>query len=442
MLAEGIHKLAIRAFERNYRLLLSGETGMMPSSSIQPVSSLPDVEALPDSLVALGRTALKETVIIKLNGGLGTSMGLKRAKSLLKVKGELSFLDLIARQAVLSSSPLLLMNSFSTQTDSMRALSAYPELKSDLPQEFLQHKVPKIDRQSLSPVEWPVVEETWCPPGHGDLYTAMVTSGVLKALRAAGKRYAFISNSDNLGAVLDLRILGHFAQGSLPFLMEVADRTQADRKGGHLALREGQLILREAAQCPEEDLEEFQNIERHRYFNTNTIWLNLEALEETLEANEGLFPLPLICNSKSVNPRDPSSTPVYQLESAMGSAIGLFKGAQAIRVPRSRFVPVKSCADLLRVRSDATLLTKESRLIPSPEAAVSSLPLELDPEHFKFVTQIDQRFPKGPPSLQHCTHLKISGDVRFGADVICVGRVELLAQRGEVLEIKDGTVLS
>src|SRR5438105_1204399 len=85
----------------------------------------------------------------------------------------------------------------------------------------------------------PESELEWCPPGHGDIYTALVTSGMLDALLDAGYEHAFVSNSDNLGAVLDPRILAWFAAERIPFLMEVADRTEADRKGGHIAQRPG-----------------------------------------------------------------------------------------------------------------------------------------------------------------------------------------------------------
>jgi len=305
----------------------------------------------------------------------------------------------------------------------------------------LQHKVPKIEVATLQPVEWPDAEDTWCPPGHGDLYTALVTSGVLAALRGAGKRTAFVSNADNLGAVLDLRILGAFVEERMPFLMEVADRTEADRKGGHLALQGEQLVLREAAQCPAEDVNDFQDFEKYCFFNTNTIWLELDALFESLEAHGGVFPMPLIRNSKTVDPRDRKSTPVYQLESAMGAAISLFPGARAVRVPRTRFAPVKTCADLLRVRSDATQLTDDFSLIPAPDAAVSSVPIELDSEFYSFVTDLDARFPAGPPSLVHCTRLKVTGDVRFGAGVRCVGEVVVSAEKGGSLQLEDGTVL-
>jgi len=72
----------------------------------------------------------------------------------------------------------------------------------------------------------------------------------------------------------------------------VTRRTAADRKGGHLARRtaDGRLLLREVAQCPDADLESFQDISRHKYFNTNSLWLRLDALKAQLAADAGVLP--------------------------------------------------------------------------------------------------------------------------------------------------------
>ncbi len=168
-------------------------------------------------------------------------------------------------------------------------------------------------------------------------------------------KYAFVSNSDNLGATLDARLLRYFAESDKPFLMEVTRRTQVDKKGGHLAVRNSdkQMLLREVAQCPEEDLAEFQNIDKHRYFNTNSLWIRLDVLKQLLDQEDGALPLPMIKNKKTVDPRDKESTPVIQLEIAMGAAIESFAGSGAVCVPRSRFAAVKTTSDLFALRSDA-----------------------------------------------------------------------------------------
>ena len=335
----GLPSIFIDTFYHYYEQLAAGQTGLIPETDIEPVTSLPDLETFPTRLREVGEVALAKTAVIKLNGGLGTSMGLAQAKSLLKVKVELSFLDIIARQAMGSGVHLMLMNSFVTEEDSLACLAAYPELSNDLPLSFVQHKEPKITQADLSPAVWPANPQLeWCPPGHGDIYTALLTSGALDSLLAAGYEYAFISNADNLGAIVDRTLLGYFVENQYPFMMEVADRTEMDKKGGHLArLDDGRLILRESAQCPPEDEAAFQDIDRYKYFNTNNLWFNLPALQQTLVERDYKMGLPIICNAKRVDPRDGRSTPVYQLETAMGSAISVFSGAQAIRVPRTRF---------------------------------------------------------------------------------------------------------
>ena len=223
------------------------------------------------------------------------------------------------------------MNSFATRDDTLEALERYPELRIEgLPLDFVQGKVPKLLADGFEPVSWPddpALE--WAPPGHGDVFTSLATSGMLDTLLERGYEYLFLSNSDNLGAALEPRILDWFAREQLPFLSEVVDRTEGDRKGGHLARRRGGggLVLRETAQVPDEDQEAFEDVERHRFFNANNIWVNLRALKAALEERGGVLGLPMIVNRKTVDPNDPSSPEVLQLETAMGAAIGVFEGA-------------------------------------------------------------------------------------------------------------------
>lgn len=441
---EGLPEIVIRTFEHYYRRLAEGQTGLIPEAEIEPVESLPDAEMLEAELAQTGAQVLNKTVFIKLNGGLGTSMGLERAKSVLEVKEGLSFLDIIARQALHAGVPLVLMNSFSTHADSVAVLEKYPELQnSDLPLDFLQHKVPKVRQDDLRPAEWPDEPElAWCPPGHGDIYTALVTSGMLSQMLEQGYEYAFVSNSDNLGAVLDRRILGYFADRQLPFMMEVADRTLADRKGGHLAQTpSGQLLLRESAQCPDEDLEAFQDIDRHRYFNTNNLWLHLPSLQQVLDERENILGLPMIRNRKTVDPRNRESYGVYQLETAMGSAIAVFEGAGAIRVPRSRFAPVKTTNDLLAVRSDAYVLSEDYRIVMAPERGDAALVIDLDPGYYRLIDQMEARFPYGAPSLVECQMLHVRGDVLFGRNVRVKGQVRVVNRQPQQAWIESDTVV-
>ena len=447
MRAEGCPEIATRAFLRALDFVSSGGATTIPESSIRPIDSLPELAGLSD-FEDSGRAAASRTVVIKLNGGLGTSMGLSKAKSLLQIRPGISFLDLIARQILWQRTnwgielPLVLMNSYRTRDDSLALLAVYEDLEKRLPLDFLQHRVPRIDVETWAPVESPEDPTlVWCPPGHGDLYLALQSSGMLETLRSNGFRYAFVSNADNLGAVLDLRILGWFASKKIPFAMEVTPRTAADTKGGHLARRDGRLMLREVAQCPEADMGSFQDIGRHHFFNTNNLWLDLDALAQQLATSSTGLALPVIRNERPVSPRDSSSRRCYQLETAMGSAIECFEGAEAIAVPRERFAPVKTTNDLLAVWSDAYRLTEDSRIVPVDAEANRLRRIELDSRFFGHVDDLQTRFPEGAPSLTNCRSFSVVGDHHFGADVRVEGSVRLVNESDVAVKIPSGAVL-
>ena len=429
----GLSEAAIAAFERSYGLLAANESGMIPEADIQPAKDLPRYQEVAGDLQG-SSDLLAKAVMLKLNGGLGTGMGLEKAKSLLPVRDGQTFLDLIVRQVLAARAKsdlrFFLLNSFSTSEDTLAKLATYPDLGDPKSLELMQNKVPKIDAATLAPVEWPAnPEQEWCPPGHGDLYPAILGSGLLEQLLKEGYRYLFVSNSDNLGATLDPGLLEWFAESDQPFVMEVTTRTTADRKGGHLARRasDGRLLLRESAQCPDSDMDDFQNIEKHQYFNTNNLWLRLDYLAEALQANGGLLPLPVIRNKKTVDPRDKKSTAVFQLETAMGAAIECFEGAGAVVVPRTRFAPVKTTADLLALRSDAYVITDDGRAELAPEREGIPPEIVLDGDRFKLVDQLDAALVDGVPSLIKCRRLEVKGPVHFSSTQVFEGDVLLEA---------------
>jgi UTP--glucose-1-phosphate uridylyltransferase len=442
----GAHHEAIRSFESAYDRLVSGEEAMLPTSELEPATDVPALDDLPeaDAAAALGRV-----VLIKLNGGLATSMGLQEPKSLIEAKRGSSFLDIIIGQTLALRErhgvrlPLVLMNSDATQQATERALAAHPEIEHEgIEPDFRQSMIPKLDASSLEPVSWPEGPALeWCPPGHGDVYGALRRSGMLEALLGQGFRYAMISNSDNLGAGLDARIAAHLAEQKIPFLMEVVQGTEADRKGGHIARRrsDGRLVLRETAQTPPEDEASFRDFRHWRYYNTNNLWVDLQVLSDTLERLQGVLALPLIVNRKTVDPRDSSSTPVIQLESAMGAAIESFRGASLLLVPRTRFVPVKTTDDLLVLRSDVYELSADFQVDALPERADSLPFVELDSHYYKLLDEFERRFPDGPPSLREAERLVVHGDVTFGAGVIVRGAVEL--DEDQPTRIEPGSVL-
>jgi UTP--glucose-1-phosphate uridylyltransferase len=442
----GVDETAIEVFAHYYRLLEHGETGMIPESTIDPL----DMEALADVEVAaeVAQSAIARTVVIKLNGGLGTSMGMDRAKSLLCVRRGLSFLDIIARQVLHLRQqydvtlPLIFMNSFRTSADTMAALARYGDLPVEgLPLEFLQNKEPKLLVSDLTPVTYsrdPDLE--WCPPGHGDLYTALRSTGLLDGLIAAGYEQVFVSNSDNLGAVPDARVAGWFAQSGAPFAIEAVRRTASDRKGGHFARRkiDGRIVLRETAQTLAEDQEALADLDRHQFTSTNNLWFNLVAMRDALNARHGVLGLPMIRNVKHVDPGDKSTPEVVQIETAMGAAIEIFEHARTIEVGRDRFVPVKTTNDLLVLRSDVYALRGDNVL----DQAADAVPyIELDHDFYKLVGDFDKRFPEGAPSLVKASSLRVEGDWTFGAGVEVVGDVSL-DRADSAQRIAPGTVLA
>lgn len=445
-----IPSIVINVFKCYYTQIMQGAQGKTSDEEILPVAEgeVPPYESL-EPYIEAGSAALKHTVVIKLNGGLGTSMGLERAKSLIPVKDGHTFLDIIVRQAKVlrkkykSPLPLVFMNSFKTHRDTMLKVEGLDNGDTGIPLAFVQHMYPKILEGDLRPADWPENPELeWNPPGHGDVYTALVTSGLLSKLLRRGYRYAFISNSDNLGAVMDSRLLGYVAKEHLPFLMEVAQRTHQDRKGGHLArIKEsGRLMLREQAQCPENELGSFADIEKHRYFNTNSLWVDLEVLERVFVENL-MMPLDLIINPKTLDPRNPESPAVLQVETAMGSAISAFEDARAVLVPRSRFAPVKTTQDLLLVMSDCFVRTKLETIEQNQERTTPLPSIALDQKYYKKIDMFQERFPKGVPSLLGCDRLEVHGDVRFGRGVKCIGSVRIINRARKQLKVADNTRL-
>jgi UTP--glucose-1-phosphate uridylyltransferase len=438
----GAHPAELAALRRRLRQLDEPQAGLLPGAALEPLNDVAALEELPEPPAEQAREVLDRLVVVKLNGGLGTSMGLSGPKSLLEVKPGMSFLDVIATQVLAvrkrhgARLPLLLMNSVATRRPSLAVLDRYDDLREQgVPRDFLQGREPKVRADDLNPVEWPADPELeWCPPGHGDLYTALAASGTLDQLLDAGYRWCFVSNSDNLGATVDVRLAAWIAAEQIPFAMEAVRGTPADRKGGHLALHQGRVVLRETAQVPEGDTS-FTDVERWRFYNTNNLWIDLLALRQLQEADPAAPVLPLIVNRKTVDPRDPASTPVIQLETAMGAAIGSIPGARAVLVPRTRFAPVKTTDDLLVVRSDAYELAEDGRMIPTFEGRGPVV--TLDPRYFRLMPDFEQRFPAGPPSLRRCTRLQVEGDVTFGANVVVEGEVHLTGPR----HVPDGEVL-
>lgn len=436
----------IDLFLTYYDKLIAGDFGIIyekdldpvPYGSLQKLSDLPSTPASPD--------LLKKSVVIKLNGGLGTSMGLTGPKSFLPVKGEKRFIDIVTDQIeVLQNQtnediPLLLMNSAVTDEQTSELMKDKKQIEvPGLPFSFVHNSHPKILVDSFEPASLPENSGgEWNPAGHGDIYTALFTEGILDTLVEKGYEYAFISNVDNLGATLDTTLLSYFAEKEYPFLMEVVRRREMDKKGGHLAKdKSGNLVLRERAQAAEDEIEAFESTDNYSYFNSNSIWVNLKQLRKIID-EKGQIELPLIANKKHLVPTDNCSPEVYQIETAMGSAIALFDGASAIEIDQTRFRPVKKNNDLLLLWSDRFELNERGEL-QEAEGVTDSINIELDAETFAAYPDLEKRVAKGIPSLKECTSLQVNGDVLFGENVVIKGSVTITNSGKEPLLIENRT---
>lgn len=190
---------------------------------------------------------LDKLVVIKLNGGLGTSMGCTGPKSMISVRSGLNFLDLTVQQiehlnkTYETNVPLVLMNSFNTEEDTKKILRKYNNCQVDIKM-FNQHRFPRINKETLLPVATKdpyTPKDGWYPPGHGDFYGALYDSGLIEEFKKQGKEIIFLSNIDNLGATVDMNILAHMSTNpDNEYCMEVTDKTRADVKGGTLTTKE------------------------------------------------------------------------------------------------------------------------------------------------------------------------------------------------------------
>lgn len=393
--------------------------------------------ASPDDTTSL----LSKLAVLKLNGGLGTSMGCKGPKSVIEVRGDTTFLDLIVQQIEhLNKSfpgaevPLLLMNSFNTDTETAKIIQKYQQTAVTITT-FQQSRYARITKESLEPM--PITHEgyqhgDWYPPGHGDFFQSIYDSGLVDTLLAAGKEYIFVSNVDNLGATVDLNILKNIVDRNVEYCMELTDKTRADIKGGTIISYDGKVSLLEVAQVPSQHIEEFKSVTKFKVFNTNNIWVSLRAIKRVMQS--GAMKLDIIVNNKEVNGQK-----VIQLETAIGAAIAYFENACGVNVPRSRFLPVKSTSDLMLIQSNLYSL-KSGSLVTNPSRQFASIPVIKLGTEFKKVAQYLERFGSIPDVLE-LDHLTVSGDVSFGANTSLKGTVIVVANPGNKIMIPAGSVI-
>ncbi|KAJ4960485.1 hypothetical protein NE237_020395 [Protea cynaroides] len=422
---------------------LSGEAQFIDWSKIQTptdnvVVPYDSLAPSPDD-IAETKNLLNKLVVLKLNGGLGTTMGCTGPKSVIEVRNGLTFLDLIVIQIESLNAkygcnvPLLLMNSFNTHDDTQKIVEKYSKSNLEI-HTFNQSQYPRLVVEDFMPLpcKGQTGKDGWYPPGHGDVFSALMNSGKLDALLAKGKEFVFVANSDNLGAVVDLKILNHLIQNKNEYCMEVTPKTLADIKGGTLISYEGRVQLLEIAQVPDQHVSEFKSIEKFKIFNTNNLWVNLKAIKRLVDAHA--LKMEIIPNPKEVD-----GIKVLQLETAAGAAIRFFDHAIGINGPRSRFLPVKATSDLLLVQSDLYTLADGFVTRNKARRNPSNPTIELGPE-FKKVSNFLSRF-KAIPSIIELDSLKVTGDAWFGAGITLKGNVTVSVKPGVKLEIPDGVVL-
>lgn len=394
------------------------------------------------------REMLGKLVVIKLNGGLGTSMGCHGPKSVIPVRSDLTFLDLTVQQiehlnkTYDANVPLVLMNSFNTDEDTEKIIRKYKGFRVQI-HTFNQSCFPRISRESFLPIAKDIATEkdieAWYPPGHGDFYDTFRNSGLLKKFIDEGREYCFLSNIDNLGATVDLNILNKLVGSDrmdkpAEFVMEVTDKTRADVKGGTLIQFEDKLRLLEIAQVPKEHIDDFKSVKTFKFFNTNNIWAKLDAIDRVLR--ERTLNMEIIVNNKTLE----NGVRVIQLETAVGAAMKCFDGSIGINVPRSRFLPVKKTSDLLLVMSNLYNL-KNGSLVMSPQRMFPTTPLvKLGENHFSKVKEFLGRFANIPDIIE-LDHLTVSGDVTFGRGVSLRGTVIIIANHGDRIDIPAGAIL-
>ncbi|XP_037962685.1 UTP--glucose-1-phosphate uridylyltransferase isoform X3 [Plutella xylostella] len=439
-----------RGFKNLFARFLAEQGPSVDWDKIQrlPEGAVIDYATLPTPTTDNVHHMLDKLVVVKLNGGLGTSMGCKGPKSVIQVRNELTFLDLTVQQiehlnkTYKCNVPLVLMNSFNTDEDTQKIIRKYKGLKLEI-HTFNQSCHPRINRESLLPVakDANVMDdiEAWYPPGHGDFYESFTNSGLLDKFIKEGRTYCFISNIDNLGATVDLNIMSLLLNPDLKkpvseFVMEVTDKTRADVKGGTLIQYEDKLRLLEIAQVPKEHVDDFKSVSQFKFFNTNNLWAKLDAIQRVV--NQGSLNMEIIVNNKHLS----DGLNVIQLETAVGAAMKCFEGGIGVNVPRSRFLPVKKTSDLLLVMSNLYSLSHGS-LVMSEQRMFPSTPLvKLGDNHFAKVKEFLNRFAT-IPDLIELDHLTVSGDVTFGRGVSLKGTVIIIANHGDRIDIPSGAVL-
>ncbi|KYQ93226.1 UDP-glucose pyrophosphorylase [Tieghemostelium lacteum] len=437
--AIGMKPDEIQAFQKQRHRYINKDTIYKEEINIPNKSEMVDYQQLSilspiDSSNAA--RLLSKLVVIKLNGGLGTRMGCKGAKSSIELAPGISFLDMtVAHIEQMNQDydvdiPLVIMNSFKTDSETTKTIEKYKTHRVTI-KTFCQSKFPKMYKDTLNLVpkpNTPLNAKEWYPPGSGDVFRSLQRSGLFDELLAAGKEYIFISNIENLGAIVDVQLLNHIHLQKIEFGIEVTNRISTDSTGGILMSYRDKLHLLELSQVKADKLKIFKDF---KYWNTNNIWVNMKSTQALLKADK--LSLDWIVAYPTEN-----HTQLVQLETPAGMGIQCFENSCAIFVPRDRYRPIKSTSQLLLAQSN--LFQFDHGQVKLSSKRDGDVPLVKLGEEFQSISDYEKRF-KSIPDIIELDHLTVSGDVYFGSKVTLKGTVIIVANHGERIDIPDGVTL-
>lgn len=302
----------------------------------------------------------KKICIIKLNGGLGTSMNCDRPKSLINVKNNMTFLEITLNQIreiqkkYQINLKVILMNSFYTHQETEEFIKNIDDIDITC---YEQSKFIRINKKTNEVFDGSK-QEHFYPPGHGDLFQSLYDKNILEKLIEDKYEYLFVSNIDNLGSTINFRILDNIIQNDIDYCLETTEKTKHDIKGGTIIEYDNKHMIFEIAQCHPDNLNEFMNF---KYFNTNNVWCKIKSIYNLVKTHDYLKNIDLIINPKKLN-QDNNEIECIQLEFAIGSLIKFFDKTQFINVSRKRFIPVKNLSDLLLIMSNLYELNDRYKL--------------------------------------------------------------------------------
>ncbi|KAK8346097.1 hypothetical protein V6Z12_A07G191500, partial [Gossypium hirsutum] len=355
---------------------------------IVPYHILPPV---PDDATET-RRLLDKVVVLRLNGDLGTAMGSDGPKSLIEVRHNYNFIELVVIQIENlnwkygCNVPLVLLNPFNTHVETLK--SQYPCIAAE-------------DFTPL-PCKGGTSKDGWYSPGHGEVFQCLRNSGMLDEFISQEKEILFFANIDNLGALLDFRILKNMVENQKEFCMELTPKTSHDQMTGTHISYEGKVQFIQRAQVPEKHVKEFDSTEKLKLFHTNTMWMNLNVIKRLADAEN-----PNVCI-------EVHGTKVVQFETVADDAIKFFDRAIGINVPRARYLPLRTTADLFLYLCDI----------------------------YTLVGYVFKRKSKAKPLDPIIEFgLKVTGEVRFGSRVVLKGKVSIAARAGGQLQIPDKKVI-